>query len=204
MNENLFPVSGSKISTLLIDHDSLKFSSNRYHTSNEFKEAWDKKLSLATKTKINFEKIRVIKKEEDETNVVIRYKTKIGIVTICEFSFFNKNDYEIFFDFFEKQRYYQRRFETLTPLAAASNYFLGLAITLAFTVFCHYEAVAIANGTASVPTSGKGRAFYNIIELLGEIGVLLIGGGITAFILYKIWQRFNNPPNITKLIPPNS
>ena len=201
MTEKVFKVTGNKISNLIFDESSLKFSSQENNSYSEFQDSWNKKLSLATKVEVKYESIKSIKKEENDDDILIKYKTFAGIPSECEFSFIEKSDYDIFFNFFENNKNFVKNNETLTPFKAIRNYIFGLIVTIGLTIFSYYQAVSISNGTAEEIDSRKGRMFQNIISILGDKGVILIGTAISAFILYKIWTRFKNPPSQIILLP---
>ncbi len=203
MTDKVFSITGNKISSFIIDESSLKFSSQNHNSYAEFQDAWNKKLSLATKVEVKYETIKSIKKEENDDDILINYKTFASIPMDCEFSFTDKKDYVIFFDYFIKNQYYQKTNETLTPFRAIRNHLIGLIATIGITIFSYYEAIAIANGTAEEAHSSKTRLFNNIVEMLGDKGVILVGTGGALFLLYKIWTRYKNPPNQVRLVPPN-
>jgi hypothetical protein len=204
MNSRIFSIIGNKTSSFIIDEDSLKFSSQKFSTQEEFLEAWGKKLSLATKVEIKFDSIKLIKKEDNDRDIQIKYKTFAAIPAEYEFSFDVEEDNEIFFKYLEKERYFSRTHDALTPFKAVRGYALGLIAVIAVTVFCYYQAIELENGTASGPRSGKAKIFNLIIGTLGDKGVIAVGALIACFLGYKIWTRFSNPPNQINLLPPNS
>ena len=203
MLNQVFPVSGNKISSFVADVDSLKFSSSSFDSVDEFLAAYSKKLSLATKLEIKYDSIKAVQKEDNDKTVVIKYKGIGGITSSCEFSFSNESDYEVFFSYLEKERYFKRTNETLTPFKAIRSYILGLLLTIGLTIFAYYQAIDIANGTLEDSGNRKTRLFNALVGLLGDKGVLAVGAAITAWIGYKIWTRFKNPPNQTRFIAPN-
>lgn len=203
MLNQVFPVSGNKISSFVADTDSLKFSSSSFDSVDEFLAAYSKKLSLATKLEIKYDSIKAVQKEDNDKTVVIKYKGIGGITSSCEFSFSNESDYEVFFSYLEKERYFKRTNETLTPFKAIRSYILGLLLTIGLTIFAYYQAIGIANGTLEDSGNRKTRLFNALVGLLGDKGVLAVGAAVTAWIGYKIWTRFKNPPNQTKFIAPN-
>lgn len=202
MPDKVFSVTRNKVSSLIIDENSLKFLSKTYNTHADFKNAWSKKLTLATKSEIKYHTIRAIKKEDNDSTIAVKYKTFAGITGSYEFAFKDKADNEEFFNFFDKERYFTRTNEVLTPFKAVTNYAIGLVATIGFTIFSYYQAVGIANGTVDESGSSRTRLFYFLLEKLGANGVIAVGGLIACLLLYKIWMRFTNPPNQTKLLPP--
>jgi len=204
MPDKVFSVTGDKISSFITDENSLKFSGKKFYTIDAFQEEWDKKLSLAGKFEVKYDSITSITKEDKDKEIKINYKTWAGIPTNCEFSFTDINDYEVFFRFIVKERYFTRIQETLSPFKAMRNYMIGLIVTIGFTIFTYYQALSVANGTAVEPASSKSKLFYYIIGLIGDKGVIAVGALITCFLLYKTWSRFSNPPNRTKFLPPNA
>jgi hypothetical protein len=204
MQDKVFAITGNKISSFIADEDSLKFSNQKFNTVPEFRDAWNKKLSLATKLEVKYESIKSVRKEDNDQNIIIKYKTWAGITGDCEFSFLNSIDYEIFFNFLEKDRFFTRTHGTLTPFKATRNYLIGLLATIGFTIFIYYQALDIANGTVEEASSGKVRTFNYLIGLLGDKGVIAVGALITCFLLYKIWTRFSNPPGLTRFSPLNA
>jgi len=203
MLNQVFPIHGNKIFSFVADTDSLKFSGSRFNTVEEFLTAFGKKLSLTNKIEIKYDSIKSVRKEDNAKTVKISYKTFAGITGSCEFSFNKEEDCELFFNYLEKERYFQRTIETLTPFKAIRSHILGLVLTIAVTAFAYYQATGIANGTVEISGYGKARAFDALLGFLGNKGVLAVGGAITAYILYKIWLRYSNPPNQTRLIAPN-
>jgi hypothetical protein len=204
MIDKVFSITGEKISALIIDDDSLKFSSASADTIDAFREAFDKKISLATKVEIKYNLIKSIKKGDKDKNILIKYKTALGLPGDCKFSFNNAADYELFFSFFEKKMFFTKTRENVTSFKAIKNYLIGLLATIAFTAVLYYQAVAIANGTARKPHSGKSILGNYIIRLIGDKGVIAVGCAISLFLIYLIWRRFSNPPNQTKLLPPHA
>jgi len=201
MTDKVFSITGNKISSFIIGENSLQFSSKKFDTIDEFRESWAKKISLATKVEVKYDKITSIKKEENDSKVLIKYKTWAGIPAECEFSFIEQDDYEVFFSFFEKERYFSRINETLSPFRSIINYLVGLAITIGITVFAYYQAIEIANGTEGKTGRGKARLFNFIVGTLGDKGVIAVGTLISCFLLFKAWKRFSNPPNQVKFLP---
>jgi hypothetical protein len=204
MVDKVFPITGNKISAFIIDENSLKFSSSTSDTVNTFREAFAKKLSLATKVEIKYDSIKSIKKEDNDKDVLIKYKTPVGITIDRGFAFTDPADYETFFTFFEKERYFTKTHETLTPIRAIRNYLIGLLVTIGSTFFTYYQAIGIANGTVEEAHNGRTRFFNYIVGVLGDKGVIAVGTLISAYLMYKIWERFYNPPNQLKLCPPNA
>ncbi len=202
MKDKIFAVKGNKIQSMLLADESLQFSSKSFYTVDEFEEAWAKKLSLATKVEIKYASIKSITKEETADEILIKYKSMINFPSDCEFTFTDLSDYDLFFTFFEKEHYFTKFFQKLTPFKAVQNYLIGLAFTIAVTLFCYYQALEILSGTVEEPSSGKAQLFNNIIGWLGDKGVLIIGGVVCILICYKIWLRFTNPPNQTNFVKP--
>ncbi|OQP47464.1 hypothetical protein A4H97_08205 [Niastella yeongjuensis] len=203
MLNQVFSVSGNKIASFVADADSLKFSSSNFTSVDEFLASFGKKLSLATKVEIKYDSIKSIQKEDNDKTIAIKYKGIGGITSSCEFSFANESDYEVFFNYLEKERYFKRTAATMTPIKAVGNYLLGLLLTIGLTIFAYYQAVGIANGTLEDSGNRKTRAFNALVGLLGDKGVLAVGALIACYLIYKIWTRFKNPPNQTKFIAPN-
>ena len=204
MINKVLAVNGNKIASLTTGENSLKLSSQTFDSVENFNEGWTKKMSIATKVEIKYESIKSVKKEDNDNDILIKYKAFLGFPMDCEFSFSDKNDYETFFTFLEKERYFTKSHEDLTPFKAVLNYLIGLIFTIGFTVFAYLEAIKIANGTVEEAGNRKERIFNNIVELLGDKGVLAVGGGLICYLLYKIWTRFSNPPSQLKFLPPNS
>lgn len=201
MANEIFPVNGNKIATLFLDTYSFKFSSSQINSIEDFEKAWDKKLTLAKKIEIQYDSVKAVRKEESDKEIIISYKTSVGITSQCQFSFPNANDYETFFAYLENEIGLDKEEETLAPFKAILNYLFGLIITVAITVFGYFEAIKIANGTASEGTNGKARLFNSIVGILGDKGVLFIGGGVTCYILFQMWKRYTNPPNQVRFTP---
>ncbi len=195
MANEIFSINGHKMSTLYFDDESFKFSSSNLNSAEDFENSWDKTFTLATKSEIRYGLIEAIKKEENDDNITISYKASFGTTSHCKFSFPNPNDYERFFITLENELGLEKEHETLEPFKAISNRLFMLAVTIAVTAFSYYEAIAIANGTATKSTTSKAKLFDRIVGILGDKGVLLIGTAIACYMLFQMWKRFTNPPN---------
>ena len=200
----LFNVSGNKIESLLIVDNALLFSSKSFLNADEFNQAWSKSLTLATKAEVKYDAIKSITKEDADDDIKIKYKGSLGMPGEAVFHFTDKNDTETFYAFLVNELYFKKSEERLSPMKAVLPSLLGLAVTLAITIFAHFQSVAIANGTAEESSSRRTRSFNTIVELLGTTGVWIVGMSISLFIAYKIWKRFTNPPVQTKLLPLNA
>ena len=204
MTNQVYAITGNKISSIVIDNNSIKFSSKTFATYEEFIADWSKKISLANKLEIKLNQIESIYKEENDAEIAIKYKSWRGIFTLSKyteaaFSFQKSENTEPFFDYFVQQHYYQKSNEHLTPFQAIRVYIFGLLFVLGFTYLGYTESIA--------PTEGggvKGRMFRTIVEVLGTNGVLIAGALATCYFLFTIWKRYNNPPQETKITPPNS
>ncbi len=202
MIDKVFSVTGNKITSFIIDEDSLKFSSSTFETVDEFKLAFDKKLSLATKVEIKYNAIKSIKKEDNSSEISIVYKSALGISMDCEFAFTDTSKNQLFFIFLEKERFFSKQYQTLSPIRAVRNHLIGLLAIIGVTIFCYYQAINIANGTKEKTYNIKEIIFYKTVEILGDKGVIAIGLIISGLLVYKIWQRFTNPPNQVVFLPP--
>jgi hypothetical protein len=192
------------MSSFVADGNSLKFASHESATVKEFQDRWKKKLTLGTRTEIEYDAIKSVTKEDNDRNILIKYRAWAGFPGELEFAFQDYYDHELFFRFLEKERYFKRVRETLTPIRAIRNHVIGLSAVIVITALAYYEAVGIANGTIELEGSGKEQAFKLVASLLGDKAVIAIGTLIVIFLLYKIRRRISSLPNQTKLLPPNA
>lgn len=199
----VFPVSGNKIQCVLIDEQSLRFSGRRFKFSEDFEEAWHKKLSATTKLEIKHPSIRSITKEDQEMTIRIVYRTRIGIPGECEFSFFDPAIAAGFLSYMEKEQYFVSTHERASRFKAISRYVLGLIFAVAMTWVCWYLVVDGQHGGSDEDSDAKARLFLYLLGLLGEKGVLAIGIVICGYIGFKIWKRAGNPPFQTRLVRRN-
>ena len=203
MANKIFSIIGNGLSTFITDETSLKFSSSNYSTVDSFKKAFSKKISVAKKIEIRYDSIMLIIKEENDKNILIKFKNSVGIIGGCEFSFILLVDYDTFFTFLEKEKYFTRSQAILTPFKAIRNYLIGLLTTISFTIFIYYHATEIANNTVQT-SNWKGFFFEYIVRLIGNKGILGVGITIAGYLIYKIWKRLSNLPTQIKFLPPNA
>lgn len=201
MLQQVFAITGNKIASMLAGETSFMFSSQHFNSAEEFQAAWDKKLSLATKVEVKYNAIKSVHKDDDGADILIKYKSVVGIPTNCQFSFNNAAAYPVFFAFLQKERYFTSQEEKLTPLKSIVNYLIGMAATVAFTAFSYSEALKIANGTVREANTGKEELFNDIVGALGNKGVLAAGILGISYLGYKAWKRFSTPPNRLLFLP---
>jgi hypothetical protein len=199
VTNQVWPISGNKIHSLLLDDECLRFSGRRFKFAEGFEAAWQKKWSTATKLRISYQSIRSITKEDGELQIRIVYKTSIGIPGECAFSFFDAVVCHAFLDYMEKEQYFTYTHERMLAFKAISRYLLGLLFTIAMTWTCCYLITDKANGTADDDGDVKARLFLYLLRLLGEKGIVAIGIGICGYIGFKIWKRAGDPPTRVKL-----
>jgi hypothetical protein len=202
--QQLFEIEGNKVESMLMTEDGLLLLGKRVSSTSDFLAAWDKKLTTATKTRVKFSAIRSIRKEREDKTIRVSYKAAAGIPGEVEFSFNDTLDYERFFDLLEREQFFVREEGRATPFKAALRYGIGFLFTVFAVFVMHLRASDIADGVAQESTRARGRLFDKVLELIGVPGVWMIGGAIAVYLLYKVIARFNNPPQLTRLIPPQS
>lgn len=203
--DRVFSIRGNKIASMAIDEESIRFSSKSFNNIEDFNEVWSKRLSLATKVEVKFSKIKYVSKEEPGKEIKIRYKA----IAEAVFTFNKPEDYRAFFTILEKEQYFTKTEETLSPIKAATPYIIGLLVTVASTIFCYYEAIKVSTREGlrlelSDAGDGKTKLFLKLLNILGDKGVIAIGGATCIYISYRIWKRYTNPPNRITLLPPNA
>lgn len=202
MIDKVFSVSGSKISSMVVDEDSLKFSGSSYNSLPNFQENWGKKLTLTNKVEIKYNDMKSIKKEDSSDEIKVSY-TSIGVLpNEVLFSFKNADETDVFFDYLVKRQYFQKSSEQLSVFKAIRSYLYWLIITIGITWVGYYMALGINERVPHEPTRAKARLFYEIVKILGVEGVIIVGVLIASFIFYKIWARYQNPPSQVLLTPP--
>ncbi len=209
MNSNtnqVIKVSGEKLECLVLAEGAIQLMCKLVASIDEFNELWNKKLTLVTKNEIIYEDIKSISKEEGEEQILIKSKLALGIPGETNVTFDNPEDRESFYHFFQTEKGFIRTDDTLSPFKSAMPYIGGLALSLGATTFGYYRSLQMVGGELSDPeghsrSDRRERMLNSIIETLGSNGILALGLSISAYIAYKIWDRYKNPPVQTKLVP---
>jgi hypothetical protein len=206
IKNQIIRASGNKVECLVLAENTIQLMSKVFNSLDEFNEAWNKTLTLATKSEIKYDAIKSISKEEGEDEVLIKYKGLAGMTSEEKLTFPKSSDRDAFYDFFQTEKGFVRTDETMSPLKSVMPYLGGLGVTLLATAYGYYQSVEMANGQF-IMEDGYSRAarrrnfIDSIIGMLGTNGVLLLGLGISVYIGYLIWNRYKNPPVHTLLIP---
>jgi hypothetical protein len=206
ISNKIINVSGEKLECIVLAETAIQLMSKSFASIEEFNETWNKTLTLVTKSEIKYEDIKSISKEEGEEEITIHTKGMLGMAGERKMTFANPDEREAFYQFFQTQKGFVRTDETLSPLKSAMPYLGGLALTLLATAYGYYLSSQMASGEfveelGASRGARRGRLISNIVEMLGTNGVLALGLGISAYIVYKIWDRYKNPPVQTKLVP---
>jgi len=196
----VFPVSGNKIQSLLTDDQSLRFSGGQFDFPEDFEKGWQKKWTTNAKLKVSHRSIRSISKEDGELKIRIVYRTYIGIPSECEFCFYDPVTAAAFLAYMEKEQYFTYTHEKMSRFMSVWRYLLGLAFTIAMTWFCWYLVVDGKDEGTGGSGDYKERIFFYLLGILGTKGILAIGIAIVGYIGFKIWKRAGDPPFRTKLI----
>jgi hypothetical protein len=194
ITNQLFKATGEKIECILLTEDAIQLLSKECATPNEFNEAWNKKLTLATKAEIALKDIKSITKEEGEDHIVI----KSGKFGEYHLTFQNADELQAFFAFFQNERGFVISEEAMSPMKSAMPYVWGLVATFVVTGLGYFLSISGDEHTGSVR---KGRWVLSLVEMLGSTGVLLLGFAISAYVGYMIRSRYQNPPMQTRLVP---
>ena len=73
---------------------------------------------------------------------------------------------------------------------------VGITAATAFIAFGSDVEFEQDGYSRSARRTRNAKAIINLLhDKLGQGGVLIIGGIITLYLLYKAWNRFNNPVN---------
>jgi hypothetical protein len=205
LTDKVFKIVGSKKSSLVLGENSIQVSSLTFSTLDDFNNSWTKSLTIATKRELQYESIKYVKKEESEDIIKIRYKGPLNITGECDFSFSDKNDYNLFFNYLVKVRYFSRADDRLSPFKSARPYIFWLIFIIGFTSISLFQFSRIQSGTTSINSDGHKIGLYNhLLVTIGDNGIWLIGTLIALYTVYKIRLRFKNPPILTTLEPPRT
>jgi hypothetical protein len=202
MIKRIFPVTGEKIASLLLDNRSFKFSSRKFNTVEEFEEAFHKTLSLAKTTEIKHSSVKSVRKPELSNNITIRHNTLMAGNVV--FAFDNQSDQAFFFNYLEQGLSFRKRRETMSIFIASRKSILALLITIGATALGYYLAERAASGE-ELHFRGRRRGmlklFNFVAEMLGQTGVIVAGTLIASFFIYKITRRFKNPQQQLVFVP---
>jgi len=202
MLNKVYSASGNKIASILIEEKSVKTLSRYYDSLDKFRAAFDKKISFDTKLEIKEENIRAIRNKDNSLQIIIDYKSKLGIVQGCEFEFLSQEDLNEFLIYFETQKHFSKSHKRKSPIKAASNSLAIFILVLGFYFLGINRLEAIATHT-SYNANGKVRFFDNIVSMLGSTGLNVVCGVFGAVLLFLIFKHLSNPPKEIKLVPRN-
>jgi len=203
MTDKIFLIESDNFKSLLIGDKAMMFHGDTIETSDEFMNAWNKKITLSKRDDIKLSTIASITKNDDSRNIHVSYRNSVHIPDSYDFSFINDEDYEIFFTILEKKYFFNRSNERLSSLKSTQKNLLSLILAIALTIFCYYQATSIEKNGIDENESSKSKLFDKILKLLGDKGILLIGVLVIVYFLFKIWKRLNNPPMQLKLTQQN-
>ena len=203
MTDKVFLIESDNFKSLFLGDEAIMFHGDTIESVDEFTAAWNKKITLSKRDDIKFSAITSITKNDDSKNIRVSYKNAVHIPDYYEFSFLNDEDYETFFTVLEKHFFFKRSNEKLTSFKSIQKSLFGLVLTVALTIFSFHQAIDIEKVGIDENESSKLKLFDKLLKLLGGKGVLLIGAIVTAYFIFKIWKRLNNPPMQLKLTKQN-
>lgn len=186
----------SSLQSMILDEESIRLSSKKTQSLEEFDKTWYKKISFRSKREILYSKIKTIQKLENSNSIFIQTEGWSGNL---EFSFDNGTDYPVFIDFFEQEKGFKKTEERLTPFKSVKGSLIGLAVILGITGLAYWMA-SHPDGDSEHSGRAKGRIIKALVNLLGEKGVLIVGGLAVCYFGYQIWRKYTNPPQQTKWV----
>ena len=184
--------------SVLVESDRLLLISKRYHTPDEFLEAYNDQgmyRLLKERKEILLIDIAGMSHVESNANELIISKHN-GKKTTLEFA--HANDLAGTASFIAGQKKLSRRVEKLSMWGGIKSpaFGLGLTLVIGWLLFTYADAIARTGGVERERrTRWLTELLIALAGWLGKPGTLLLTGGVAALFLFFILRRIKTPPN---------
>ncbi|GGH58671.1 phage anti-repressor protein [Filimonas zeae] len=189
-NQQIFTVAGQDKATLLATEDAFRLSARSFYNVVDFEQGWQELFKKEDfRNQIDYNSLVSVTRALDGNLLFVRYRGPLNIINCCTFIFPDEEDYARFYHFLEEGLGMQKTEKEVSLFEAVGIYMVELVIVLALTLYCYYQAVTLKY--ANPRTVG---AYWLLIQQIGEMGVCLMGGAISAYLIYRVHQLSANRP----------
>ncbi|MEM9834884.1 MAG: hypothetical protein AAF828_00195 [Bacteroidota bacterium] len=182
--------------SIALTDDALLLSSSKPDTLEELKANIEKGGLLTSTLNIPVQSIKAVSQNSSGSQIKFSYTNENGKVKKQTFGIGLPTEAAAFAAQLGELAGLSSTTDTENPM--------GPLLTNAFLVLLAGGGTAFIALTDfdEVDVSGRNRGRAGILKLikntLGETGVWIVGGLLTAYLIYSLYQRFSNPANETK------
>lgn len=185
--------------SMMLSPEGLLLSSKRFDTPEAFREGFAKGGLLATMTTASYDKIKSFSSHGNNKTLSVNHKG-IGLGMPGDLNFENgATDVHNILTYLEKVQGYNRTEAQM----GAGKAILPNVFYVAFSLLCTFGMYGMANDPNPAEFSGRrqwaGQLADSLSKSIGPVGVLLLGIGITGFLGWQLWKKYQNPPVETRL-----
>ena len=191
---------GKEYKSMMLSPEGLRLCNKRYDTPEAFREKFAKGGGLLnTVITVEFDKVKYFTHRENSKALGISHKGMgLGMPGDIEFEE-GETDVHNVMTYLEKVLGYRRTEAQLS----AGKAILPNVFYVAFAILATWVLFGMANDPNPAEFNGRrqwaGQLADSFSKTIGPIGVLVLGMGITGFLGWQLWKKFNNPPVETRL-----
>jgi hypothetical protein len=186
-------VEGQKSKYMLVESDAITLLNYNAKSVEDFHEKYRKYRFIYSGRRIPWWKVISVKMEENTQEIKL---TRSGMLIPAseEMTFLHAHDLRAFLQVLEKQFYFTRTRQQLTPWQAVRPMWWFIGFTLLVTVFSYYELGEMEQPDYTPGSNSKSLIFEAAIRFLGKGGVLGVGISVLTFVGIRWRRRFLDPP----------
>ncbi|HRI62519.1 MAG TPA: hypothetical protein PK228_22415 [Saprospiraceae bacterium] len=199
-NQVFTVTAGKEYKSMMLSPEGLRLCNKRFDTPEAFLEKFAKGGGLMnTVITVEFDKVKHFTHRENSKALDISHKG-MGLGMPGDIEFENgETDVHNVMTYLEKVLGYRRTEAQLGAWKAILPNIFYVALAILFT----WVMYGMATNPEQEEFSGRRQWFGELMDgfskMVGPYGVLAIGIGVTGFLGWQLWKKYQNPPVETRL-----
>lgn len=195
MENQVFIAESVLYKSAMVRNQTIWLCADRKKSVASFEKAMKKTGIMRSTYSIPYDAIQEIKVNESSNLFKFKYINEKGKLKSLSLGFESNEDANHFGltigDECGMDKQYAKE-NQMTPLIWNALYFLlALAVSISFGIIDMSDNLEEPTGSAK--NRGKKELFKLVYDTIGQVGICLIGGAITAYLGYKLYKRYKNP-----------
>ena len=198
MENQIFEIATTFYKSLVLTNDALWISANKERDLEKFEEAVNKTGMMKSAFAVPLSSVTSISFNEASEQVKVKYLDESSKVKSLSIGFSDSAHSNQFGNYLGNKLGYTKQVikETqLKPLLLNAMYLLLAIVTTVALGLIDTPAEMTDNGSSR--RRNKGAFVKLIADTIGQTGVLIIGGLISAYLAYQLYKRYKNPASET-------
>lgn len=196
MENQIFSVGAGISKSMVLRENEIWFSQDNVRDLDKFEKAVNKTGMLQSAYSVPLDAISEVSYNEASESAKIKYTNEKGKEKKLNIGFEDKALSNQFGQYLGSKMNFTKSAKKEGQIKPLLLNLLYLLLTVGGTLFLGLmEDSSTLTENTSGRNRGKGEFLKMIVDTIGQTGVFIIGGLISAYLAYNLFKRFQNPSN---------